>query len=249
MRISIVEGGRDPLERVHRDFLALASHELRTPLAAILGYSELLEDGMAGNLAGPQREFVDKIRQHATRLSELVDSWLDCALFQEETGQLALEEIDLAALVQECLSAFAQVCTDAGVDLDIVLCAKPVLVRLDRERIARVLRHLLGNALKFTPAGGLVSAGLQRVGNVARFEVRDSGIGIPAEHQPHLFQRFYQVDMGATRTRNGAGMGLFVAKTLVEAHGGAIGFESEFGGGSTFWFTLPLAQLPGRLEA
>jgi|GEM_PF-1665814 len=227
------------LDRLKGDFINSASHELRTPLTSITGYAEFLEDEVGGPLSEDQRGFVTQIQEGAKRLQRIVDDMLDFARLEAGSFKLVAREADLGLLVQEELAFVQPQAHDAHVTLRTEVPSEPLRVPMDPSRIGQVLLNLLGNAIKFTPAGGEVTIALRSERDGVRVEVRDTGIGISEEHLGRLFQKFFQVDPSMTREHGGAGLGLSIAKALVEAHGGRIGVTSQLGKGSTFWFTLP----------
>jgi len=236
------------LDRLKGDFLNAASHELRTPLVSIMGYAEFLEDGMGGPITPDQHAFVREIQTGAERLQRLVDDLLDFARLEAGGFRLDPQETDLSAAIAKVSRSLLPQATAKGVTLNLDLPEGPLEVRLDERRIEQVLLNLVGNALKFTAAGGAVTIRVGADGDELRVEVSDTGIGIDASQLPRLFEKFYQVDPSTTRSYGGTGLGLSIAKALVEAHGGAIGVESELGRGSVFWFTLPAqpALLPAQ---
>jgi PAS domain S-box-containing protein len=232
------------VNRLKADLVNAVSHELRTPLTSIMGYAEFLEDQLGGPLSPEQHQYVGQIQEGTRRLQRLVDDLLDFARLEAGTFTLALADADLGRKLDEVVESLRPQARDRAITLRCERPEGPFMVRMDAGRIGQVLLNLIGNALKFTPAGGQVRARLSRAGAAARLEVADTGIGIPPEHLPKLFEKFYQVDSSATRERGGAGLGLSIAKALVEAHGGRIGARSTLGQGSTFWFELPLAGPP-----
>jgi signal transduction histidine kinase len=227
------------VDRLKASFINTVTHELRTPLTSIMGYSEFLEDGIGGGLTSDQGEFVAQIQEGTRRLQRLVDDLLDFARLEAGTFQLVSQEGDMGALIRQEMASLLPQVRDGRLTLSLDLPQEPVRVRMDAPRIGQVLLNVGGNAVKFTRPGGEVTVGLTREGDSVRVTIRDTGIGIPADQLPHLFQKFYQVDPSATREFGGAGLGLSISKALVEAHGGEMGVESVEGQGSTFWFTLP----------
>ncbi|MNY31254.1 Alkaline phosphatase synthesis sensor protein PhoR [compost metagenome] len=153
---------------------------------------------------------------------------------------------DLAQKVTETLESLAPLFREKGLRVETELPAEAAPIWGDPGRVAQVLLNLLGNAVKFTPAEGRIVVTLRREEAEMLLEVRDSGIGIAADHLPKLFQSFYQADSSTTRQHGGAGLGLSIAKSIVEAHGGRIGVHSAPGSGSTFWFSLPISARSAR---
>lgn len=228
------------LERLKGNFISMVSHELRTPLATIAGFAELLEDDLSGSLGPDQRGYVSQIQSAEGRIRRIVDDLLDFARIESGTLTLNRERIDLGILLKEELSALLPQSSAAQLRSDLLLPATPVVVLADRARVAQVIRNLIGNAIKFSPAGGVNVITLSIAGSEARVSIADQGMGIDSDQASHIFERFFQADQTSTRPHGGAGLGLAISKQLVELHGGKIGVESELGVGSTFWFSLPL---------
>jgi signal transduction histidine kinase len=232
------------LDRLKGDFISMISHELRTPLTAIAGYAEFLEDDLAGTLTGPQREYVRAIQAAEGRIRAIVEDLLDFARIEAGTFKLSSQPTDLVALTRAEIQLLLPAAAAAQVRLTCEVALPSLMVQADPMRLAQVLLNLVGNAIKFTLAGGAVSVEVGAAGPEARVRVRDTGLGIAPEHLDKVFDRFFQVDAGATRARGGAGLGLAIAKSLVERQGGRMGVESAVGQGTTFWFTLPLLGEP-----
>jgi two-component system sensor histidine kinase BaeS len=226
-------------EAMRRQLIGDVAHELRTPLTTIKGTAEGLIDGVLP--ADP--ETFHRIYKEADRLQRLVVDLQELSRVEAGAYQLALKPAqpgDLVAAVAERLGGQFD---DKEVALvtDIPAGLPPVLA--DEDRIGQVLLNLVGNALQYTPSGGKVTIHAQRERDRVIFSVADTGIGIPAEHLPHLFTRFYRVDKSRSRAGGGSGIGLTISRYLVEAHGGTISAESGGPGtGSTFTFTLPVAS-------
>lgn len=226
------------LDRLKGDFLNTASHELRTPLSSILGFAEFLEEELSGPLTPSQMGYVTQIQEGGKRLARIIDDMLDFARLEAGSFRLSIEEADLREVIQHELESMRPQADDAGVALDARFPALPCPIAMDPRRVGQVLLNLVGNAIKFTPSGGTVQVSLSEEADGFRVEVRDTGIGIAKEHQPRLFEKFFQVDASHTREHGGTGLGLAISKALVEQHGGTIGVVSEARQGSTFWFTL-----------
>jgi PAS domain S-box-containing protein len=228
------------LDRIKGSFLNLVSHELRTPLSSVLGYSEFLEDELAGALNAQQHAFVGEIQAGARRLVRLVDDLLDYARLEAGTFRLMPREVDIRDTIAEVVSSLRPLATAKRIELGLFLPNEHCPVYVDPQRINQVVTNLLGNAIKFTQEGGQVNIVHECEGVGVRVSICDNGIGIPQSHLDRLFDKFYQVDPSTTREKGGAGLGLSIAKALVDAHGGEIGVESLPGVGSNFFFTLPI---------
>jgi hypothetical protein len=200
---------------------------------------EFLEDGIGGELSPTQHEFVDHLLAGTERLERLVDDLLDFARLETGQFKLSTQCSDLVELSRRVVGLLQSIATERRLTLGLGMHPEVLQVPLDPARIEQVLINLVGNALKFTPEGGRVDVHLLVAGDGARVEVADTGKGIAPEAQARLFERFYQVDPSVPRAQGGIGLGLTIAKALVEAHGGTIGVTSQPGEGSVFWFTLP----------
>jgi signal transduction histidine kinase len=223
-------------------FFALVSHELRTPLTSIIGYLELvLEDD--DTLTDHHRRFLGVVERNARRLLRLVGDLLFVA--HVEAGRLALEvgEVDLRTLTTEAVEAARPRAEAKELVLEAAAQAMPRIAG-DRDRLAQVLDNLVSNAVKFTPQGGTVTVRLVARDGEALVEVRDTGVGIPAAEQNRLFERFYRASTATDRAIPGVGLGLTIAKAIVEAHEGTLDFDSIEGAGTTFRVRLPLRPPP-----
>ena len=219
------------------EFLANMSHELRTPLNGILGASELLGRGLFGPLTDKQREYVGDIHQSGAHLLSLIEEILDLARI--EAGQLTLDQgpLDVSQVMESCFAVVRGSADRKPVKLILVPLATPLLVWADERRIKQVVCNLLSNALKFTPADGRVMFNARREGDEVVFVIADEGPGVPPEFHERIFEQFFRI----VDDRDGTGLGLPLAKRLVELHGGRIWLESRVGQGSRFCFTIPLA--------
>jgi signal transduction histidine kinase len=217
-----------------RRFVADAGHELRTPLSSILGYARLLREW---GINDPEvaRESLAAIEREAARMSELVEELLDLAR-GDEGMPLALEVVDLRELVDAAVEA-ARMAAAGSVEITYEEPPEAVVATVDADRIRQAAGILLDNAVKYTPEGGTVTVTLREAGENVGLEVADTGIGIAAEHLPHLFDRFYRVD--TARSQSGSGLGLSIAREIAERHGGTVHAASQPGHGSTFTLRLP----------
>jgi signal transduction histidine kinase/DNA-binding response OmpR family regulator len=224
--------------RAKDQFLATLSHELRTPLTALVGWVRLLKDGRLDE--GLRLRALESIDRNARAQAQLVDDLLDVSRIV--TGQLRLETrlVDPAAIVTAALDAVRPAAGLKRIDLEATLGASPRPIVADPDRLHQVLANLLDNALKFTPEGGRVHVGLRQAGDRVEVTVRDNGQGIGPDFLPHVFDRFRQADMTATKSHGGLGLGLAIVRHLVELHGGAVQAQSPGEGqGATFTVTLP----------
>jgi PAS domain S-box-containing protein len=222
------------------DFLATLSHELRTPLNAILGYARMLRAGILTSDKWPRA--VDIIERNAAALSRIVEDVLDISRIVSGKMRLSVTPVDLAKLVRDAIDSVRPAASAKGIDVDSALDDNAGTVPGDTERLQQVVWNILSNAVKFTERGGRVTVALARRHADVQLTVSDTGIGIAPEFLPHIFERFRQADAGTTRERGGLGLGLAIARQLVEIHGGTIVASSAGrGAGSTFTMTLPIS--------
>ncbi len=240
LRFNQMAAKLDQVEAMRRQLIGDVSHELRTPLTSIKGSMEGLIDG----LLPANAETFQQLHAEADRLSRLVDDLQELSRVEAPSLELRLQPLDLASL----LYAVAKRLTPQAESKRIALEATPAQglprVLADEDRAAQVLINLIGNALQYTPEGGKVSVAARSAGGRVEISVHDDGIGIPAEHLSHIYDRFYRVDKSRSRQAGGgSGIGLTIARAIVEAHGGEIRAESPGAGqGSTFTFTLSIVK-------
>jgi two-component system phosphate regulon sensor histidine kinase PhoR len=225
------------LETVRRDFISNVSHELRTPLASLKALTETLQNGAISDPdAGPR--FLGRISTEIDALTQMAQELLDLSRIESGQVELLLAPLSPKSLLVSAADRMKLQTERANLKLHVNCPSDLPSIHADQARLEQVLVNLIHNAVKFTKPGGEISleaeAGLGRV----RFAVRDSGVGIPAESLPRIFERFYRVD--ASRTGSGTGLGLSISRHIVEAHGGKIWAESEEGRGSTFYFEIPI---------
>jgi len=226
------------LEQMRSEFVANVSHELRTPLTVIKGFSETLLDGAMNDAENCPR-FVENIDREAERLSRLIDDLLSLARIESPRVKMKRCRVNLGTMLEEAVSRFETRALNAGVRLEMELTENPVELPGDPDWLGQVVTNLIDNAIKYTPSGGSINLILADRGNDVQVKVIDTGIGIPAEDLPRVFERFFRVDRARSRRMGGTGLGLAIVKHVVEAHGGTVGVESQLGKGSTFFFTLP----------
>jgi signal transduction histidine kinase len=224
-------------EQTKSELVSNVSHELRTPLASVLGFSSLMLDRELP--PDEMRRYLEVIRAEARRLAELLNDLLDIQRIEQGTIELRLEEVDLNDLLAAQVTLYSA--QSASHELRLDPADDPLVVWGDRDRLAQVIGNVLSNAIKYSPEGGAVDVSASLVGDEAWIWVRDEGLGIPTEHQQRIFTKFFRGDVGRERGISGTGLGLVLARQIVEAHGGEIGFESSEGEGSTFWVQFPAA--------
>jgi len=227
------------VEKTRRDFIANVSHELRTPLTSIQGYTETLLDSASEN--NHTREFLEIIRKSAVRMSRLTEDLLTLARVESGEQRFDIQPVAPAELLQEAVQSFREIARAQQVELNVEDAAGSP-VGADSEAIHQIFSNLLENALKYAASGGRIVLGARSIPRAVEFYVQDFGPGIPSEHLARLFERFYRVDKARSRESGGTGLGLAIAKHIVLAHRGTIRAQSELNHGSTFIFTLPLAE-------
>jgi signal transduction histidine kinase len=223
-------------ERLRRNMVADIAHELRTPLSNLKGYLEAVSDG----LVKPDKDTIRSLNEEATILSCLVDDLQELSLADAGEIKLNIQSENISSLINDTLNGIQAKATARDLALSADLPATLLMVSIDSHRIRQVLLNLLENAVAHTDKGGKITVAAKQQGKMVHVSVADTGEGIPVEEQSLIFERFYRVDRSRTRKTGGSGLGLTIAKRLVEAHGGSIKVESEPGQGSTFTFTVPV---------
>jgi len=225
-------------EQIRKNLVADVAHELRTPISNLQGYLEAVHD----DVVQPDAETIHSLSEEASSLARLVDELQDLTL--ADAGKLAIspQPEDIAALINKGVKALQAKATARGVSLSANLPPELPATDIDSHRISQVLRNLLDNAVAHTAQGGSITVSAIRRGKQVEVSVTDTGEGISAKELTNIFERFYRVDKSRTRATGGSGLGLTIAKRLVEAHGGKIKAKSQPGKGSRFTFTLPVAE-------
>jgi len=225
-------------EQLRRNLVADVAHELRTPLSNVRGYLEAIRDGVIK----PDAATIDSVNEEAALLSRLVDELQELSLAEAGELKLSYQAEDVAKLIKQTVASWQTQVASKEISLSVDLPDKLPLVNIDWQRISQVLHNLLENAVAHTGKGGAITVAAAQQGDWVEISVVDTGEGIPAEDLPNVFERFYRVDKSRARAMGGSGLGLTIAKRLVEAHGGKIEVQSELGRGSRFSFTVPVAE-------
>jgi signal transduction histidine kinase len=249
------------LDRLKSNFLATVSHELRTPLTSIIGYSEMLKEGLAGALLPEQVEYVGTIFEKGNQLLELITGLLDLSKLESGTLRMQTSTVEVSSLVADVIATLRPAALKTEVSLDSEVAVGADTLEGDPTRLRQILLNLVDNALKFSPPGSTVTISAER--GVMRVDpeddegvvllaarqpavvlgVRDTGIGIPDEEKTRVFDAFYQVDSGTTRQAGGTGLGLSIVRRLVEAHQGKVVVEDNVPRGAAFVVTIPLKHM------
>jgi two-component system, OmpR family, phosphate regulon sensor histidine kinase PhoR len=248
-RSRAIELERDLVERMRAldtersEFVASVSHELRSPLTSILGYLELLQDGELGPLTEDQGSVIGVIERNGRRLLGLIEDLLAVSRVERGSFGVRFAPVDMHALLDAVCQTIAIRIREGGLALTVDLPDEPCHALGDPEQLERVVLNLATNAVKFTPPGGTVDIALRREGALVRVEVTDTGIGVAAADQEHIFERFYRATQDGKKPPSGTGLGLYIVQTVIETHGGSVEFESEPGIGTRVACLLPAARL------
>jgi PAS domain S-box-containing protein len=235
------------IDRMKSEFVSTVSHELRTPLTSIRGSLGLISGGVAGELPVAVKNLVGIAKNNCERLIRLINDILDIEKIESGKMLLDLQVVGIKQLVQQALAANEGFAGQHRVTMRLQAPDEPLQVRIDSDRLTQVLTNLLSNAVKFSPPESAVEVKVSRVGQQVRVEVADHGPGIPEEFRDRIFQKFSQADTSDARQKGGTGLGLNISKALIEKMGGHIGFSSEAGAGTTFFFEVPEWQNPAPL--
>ncbi|GIW21254.1 MAG: hypothetical protein KatS3mg068_0261 [Candidatus Sericytochromatia bacterium] len=231
------------IDKLKSDFIAVVSHELKTPVSAMIGFSTLLEDGIAGKLNEAQIDYLQKIQSQGQRLIRLINDLLDFSKLEAGQMQIYYDLVDLNEIALEIIETLRPLVDEKNMTIIYNIQNDIPPIKVDSDKLKQILINLIGNAIKFTPENiGRIELNISKFSdNKILFYVKDNGIGIPKKNISKLFDRFYQVDNSSTRKYGGTGLGLAIVKKLVEIHKGRIWVESEVGKGSTFFFVLPIS--------
>lgn len=227
------------LDKMKDEFISNVSHELKTPLVSIIGYSELVDDESLGKISDEQKKALDTVLRNSERLRHLVDSLLFISKVQDRTIEYEFENIPIAEIIDDVIHKMFLEIKKKHLSIENNIPGNLPLINGDRDKLTKLLISILDNAIKFTPAGGLITVSAMEEDETLHVIISDTGIGIKKELIPDLFQKFYQIDASVRRRYGGAGLGLYICKKIVEAHKGNIWIESEKGQGTAVHVTLP----------
>ncbi|MCM3715956.1 cell wall metabolism sensor histidine kinase WalK [Halalkalibacter oceani] len=240
---------QEKIEQERREFVANVSHELRTPLTTMKSYLEALEDGAITDPEIAPR-FLGVTQNETERMIRLVNDLLQLSKIDSRDYRLTLQWVDFGQFLHSVIDRFEMIAEEKNIEFSRAITAHPTYVQIDRDKMTQVLDNIISNAMKYSPEGegGNVVITLLHQGHNVRVSISDQGMGIPRENQAKIFDRFYRVDKARARSVGGTGLGLAIAKELVHAHRGEIWVQSEYGEGTTIYFTLPYSTFKGEEE-
>ncbi len=236
------------VDQMKSDFVSNVSHELRTPLTSIKGAVELVLGTAEATTSGTQRELLNIIKNNTVRLIRLISDLLDLSKIESGKIEMEMKTCLVGTIFYDTVNEIRPLAERKGVTLNVQGPGESAEIYCDKDKVTQIIVNLVGNAIKFTPAGGLITLAGEESDAGIKIRVTDSGIGIPRSQFERIFERFQQVDSSSTRVQGGTGLGLAIAKSIVEAHKGRIWVESELGKGSTFTFTIPKKNKPEAPE-
>lgn len=233
---------RKKLENIKSEFISVVNHELRTPLTSIRGSLGLLIGMFASSMPEKARELLLMANSNSDRLTIMINDLLDLEKMDSGKFSLDIKTVNIRALTEQAIKSAEGYASQFKVNMRLVEAPENIELQLDENRMLQVYANLLSNAIKFSPEGGTVEISVRKFSNHIRVGIFDQGSGIPEEFHSKIFQRFSQADSSDTRKVGGSGLGLSITKAIIEQHGGTIGFNTEIGKGTEFFFVLPMSQ-------
>jgi signal transduction histidine kinase len=226
--------------RMKSEFISIVSHQLRAPLSNLAWTLELLMSGRLGEIEGEQIEYFKILKENSDRMKDLVKDLLIVSRIESTRLSLKKEEFSLEELTKEIIKKFEPFAKASNCQVEFSFEENLPKISGDRYQIRQVIENLLDNAIRYTKGKGMVKIKIKREKNSVRFEIEDNGVGIPEEDEKFIFQKFFRASNVLKYKTQGTGLGLYISKAIIERSGGKIGFKSQEGVGSTFWFTLPI---------
>jgi len=230
------------IERMKTEFVSIAAHQLRTPLSAIKWTLKMLLDGDLGPLSKEQKEFVKKTYQSNERMIRLINDLLNVTRIEEGRFVYAFVLIDLRKIIENIVDSYKELIKNKKLEIKFKKPKKFPKIKIDLEKMSLAVQNLIDNAIRYTLPGGKIEISLKNLGKEIEFQIKDTGIGIPKSQQERIFTKFFRGFNATKLATEGSGLGLFITKNIIEAHGGKIWFESEERKGTTFYFTLPVKE-------
>lgn len=233
------------LSQLKDEFMRIASHDIKNPLTEVMSIASLVDLTVKPGEPVPERVYalLQNLKKSAKKIQFMIEDFLEFQALEAGELKLSLARLDLTMLAREACEGNHAYAEEKGIALALDVGAEPLAVMADERRLAQVVHNLVNNALKFTPRGGHITIGARRDGEHGRFFVTDSGPGLSAEDEARLFQKYARLSTRPTGGEKGSGLGLVISKELITAHHGQIGAHNGEGGGATFWFSLPLAEV------
>ena len=227
------------IDRLKSEFVSHVSHELKTPLTSIKGFIDNLRDRIAGDLTSRQEDYLERMAKNADRLIRMINELLDISLIEAGSIKLHYTPLLLSELIEEVSDGLRPIAIQKNIEISLVKFDEERQIRVDRDKIEQVITNLVDNAILYTQPGGKILINLDNDHGFIKTRISDNGVGIPLEEQDRIFDRFYRLERNSILEPKGTGLGLFIAKNVIEMHGGQIWVASEAGKGSEFTFTLP----------
>ena len=227
------------VDRLKSEFVSHVSHELKTPLTSIKGYVDNLRDRIVGDLNERQEEYLERVGKNTDRLIRMIDDLLNISRIESGKMTLNFSNLIMSELIEEVSRGLRPLATQKKIEMSFMKSDGDGYVIADRDKIEQAVINLVNNAILYTPPGGKVMISMEHDQGYIKTSIRDTGVGIPTEEQPLIFDRFYRLEKDSILEPRGTGLGLYITRNVIEMHGGKIWVTSEFGKGSEFTFTLP----------